>query len=150
MPRLAVTLIPLLLAGLFFAACDGGGDEPDARVSIVDLELGQGPEAAENDTLRVAYEGRLQGTSEIFDSSDRHGGFIDFVLGVGQVIDGWERGLPGMRVGGTRVLTIPPELAYGRRGAGCSTDTTCIVPPNSTLIFQVRLLALNPADPQVP
>ena len=148
MPRLAPPLLALFLTAAL-AACDPSTPDPPARVTIVDLEDGQGRPVEPDDTVRVAYEGRLQSTNELFDTSDRHGGFVDLVLGAGQVIDGLERGLPGMRVGGVRVLIVPPELAYGRRGAGCTADTACVVPPNATLNFRIVLLGINPDDPQL-
>ena len=105
-----------------------------------DVTLGHGAEAAAGRTVRVHYTGWLYdpgaaGTrGRKFDSSrDRREPF-EFRLGAEEVIRGWDEGVAGMRVGGTRVLTIPPALAYGARGAGG------VIPPNATLVFEIELL----------
>ena len=72
-----------------------------------------------------------------FDSSVDRGQPFSFIVGAGQVIDGWDEGVPGMKVGGTRILIIPPEKAYGSTGSGAT------IPPNATLIFEVKLLDVN-------
>ena len=100
-----------------------------------DLALGEGSEAARGNKVTVHYTGWLvDGTK--FDSSKDRGDPFHFNLGAGQVIAGWDEGVTGMKVGGTRKLTSPPELGYGARGAGG------VIPPNATLVFEVELLAL--------
>ena len=85
-----------------------------------------------NCVIEVHYEGRLENGKE-FDSSKKRGQPFQFTLGIGQVIQGWDQGFNGMKVGGKRTLTIPAEMGYGSRAAGS-------IPPNSTLIFDVELL----------
>ena len=97
-----------------------------------DVVVGQGQEAKSGDTLAVHYAGTLADVTK-FDSSYDHGEPIEFKLGAGDVIPGWDLGLLGVRVGGKRNLVIPPELAYGDRSAGP-------IPPNSTLYFTVELV----------
>jgi FKBP-type peptidyl-prolyl cis-trans isomerase FkpA len=105
-----------------------------------DKAAGSGAAAKAGDQVSVHYTGWLFYGGERgkkFDSSKDRGDPFAFVLGAGQVIKGWDEGVQGMRVGGTRVLTIPPGLAYGARGAGG------VIPPNATLIFEVELLAIE-------
>jgi len=103
---------------------------------IEELNLGTGAEATAGNTVVVHYTGWLT-NGEKFDSSlDRNDPF-SFGLGRGQVIAGWDEGVQGMKIGGKRKLTIPPELGYGARGAGG------VIPPNATLVFEVELLGLN-------
>lgn len=102
-----------------------------------DIQVGDGDEAKLRQRVRVHYTGTLaDGT--VFDTSRSRGeqGF-SFMLGVGMVIDGWDVGVQGMRVGGVRKLVIPPELAYGDEGAGN------LIPPGATLHFEIELLAVG-------
>lgn len=137
--RLAVVAACVLaMAGL--AGCSNTPTNPSANVpfSQSDILLGTGTEAAVGKTLTVKYTGWLYDTSQpdrkgvIFDTSVGGDGF-SFVLGAGQVIPGWDQGLPGMRAGGLRRLIIPPSLAYG----GVRRYT---IPPYSTLIFDIELV----------
>ncbi len=97
-----------------------------------DTVVGSGTSAEAGDSITAHYTGRLA-NGTVFDSSVAHGGPITFVLGVGQVIRGWDEGIIGMKEGGKRILTISSEYAYGPRQVGS-------IPPNSTLIFEVELL----------
>ena len=106
-------------------------------LEIEDMEVGTGIEAANGDRVTVHYTGWLiDGTK--FDSSIDRGQPFVFSLGAGQVIQGWDRGVRGMQVGGVRRLTIPPELAYGDRPVGGG-----LIPANSTLVFEVKLLEIG-------
>jgi FKBP-type peptidyl-prolyl cis-trans isomerase len=147
--RLAV----LLPAVLLLAACDLNDfrsrpvSDPNAFAAILDVQPdklttsptglryrdlapGSGAEAKPGETLKVRYTGWLS-NGQKFDS-----GVFSFVLGRQQVIEGWDQGLEGMRVGGRRKLVIPPELGYGSRDMGQ-------IPPNSTLVFDVELLGIG-------
>ena len=110
--------------------------DPNAKLVMKDLVVGKGAEAKAGDKVKVQYVGKLTNGTE-FDASRKHGndGFT-FPLGAGRVIKGWDQGVAGMKVGGKRHLTIPPELGYGARGAGGS------IPPNSTLEFDVELVEI--------
>ncbi len=103
---------------------------------IEDLVIGDGAEAAAGMEVTVHYIGLLTDGSKFDSSKDRNDPFV-FPLGEGRVIKGWDEGVQGMKVGGTRNLTIPPELGYGARGAGG------VIPPNATLVFEVELLAID-------
>lgn len=98
-----------------------------------DLVVGQGAEATAKKRVFVHYTGTLTNGTKFDSSRDRNEAF-DFVLGAGQVIKGWDEGVAGMKVGGRRMLTIPPEMGYGARGF------PGLIPPNSTLVFDVELL----------
>jgi FKBP-type peptidyl-prolyl cis-trans isomerase FkpA len=103
---------------------------------IEDLTIGTGDEAVRGQTVAVHYTGWLANGTKFDSSKDRSAPF-DFPLGLGHVIAGWDEGVLGMRVGGTRKLIIPPEMGYGSRGAGG------VIPPNATLVFEVELLAVR-------
>src|SRR6476661_488327 len=100
-----------------------------------DIKQGTGDVATAGKTVSVHYTGWLTNGTK-FDSSKDRGDPFEFPLGGGRVIKGWDEGVEGMKVGGTRKLTIPPELGYGSRGAGG------VIPPNATLVFEVELLAV--------
>jgi peptidyl-prolyl cis-trans isomerase A (cyclophilin A) len=105
----------------------------DGGLGIVDLVVGNGPEAAKGDKVKVHYVGTLTNGTE-FDSSRKHNEPFDFQIGRGEVIKGWDQGVPGMKVGGKRKLTVPANLGYGARGS------PPVIPPNATLVFEVELL----------
>ena len=105
-------------------------------LQIEDLRQGNGAEARNGQSVTVHYVGTLVSGSKFDSSRDRGEGFT-FKLGAGQVIKGWDQGVLGMKVGQLRKLTIPPELAYGARGF------PPVIPPNSTLVFEVELLAVK-------
>ncbi len=109
-----------------------------SNLLVQDTAVGTGATAEPGDQVQVEYIGKLQ-DGTIFDQSSNHGGSFTFVLGAGQVIPGWDQGLVGMKVGGERILTIPPDLAYGNQQAGT-------IPPNSTLVFDVKLIGVTPAS----
>jgi FKBP-type peptidyl-prolyl cis-trans isomerase len=110
---------------------------PPVPLDVKDVAVGKGPAAQAGDKVSVQYVGKLMDGTE-FDSSKKPGRKpFEFVLGKGQVIKGWDQGVAGMKVGGKRKLTIPPELAYGVRGH------PPVIPPNSTLQFDVELLSIN-------
>jgi FKBP-type peptidyl-prolyl cis-trans isomerase len=101
-------------------------------MQLVDEVAGTGVEATAGKKVTVHYVGKLEDGAK-FDSSVDRGQPFTFNLGVGEVIRGWDEGVAGMKVGGKRKLTIPPELGYGSQAVG-------VIPPNSTLIFEVELL----------
>ena len=105
-------------------------------LTIEDTVLGEGAAAAAGRDVVVHYAGWLADGTQ-FDSSKEKQEPFEFTLGKKEVIDGWEEGLSGMKVGGTRKLVVPPQLAYGEEGAG---DT---IPPNATLTFEVELLSVS-------
>lgn len=108
-------------------------------LDVVDTEVGTGTAVAENDFVKVHYTGFLAEDNTQFDSSLDRGTPFRFQVGSGQVISGWEKGLIGMREGGSRTLTLAPEFGYGERGAGN------VIPPNATLVFEIELLEVTPA-----
>jgi FKBP-type peptidyl-prolyl cis-trans isomerase len=139
--------IALLLAGLVSAACGRGSEGPMADSGITalqktDVSVGSGAEAKTGSTAQVHYTGWLYDAAAAdhhgkeFDSS-RGGSPFEFRVGAGEVIQGWDEGVAGMKVGGKRVLTIPPALGYGARGAPGA------IPPNATLVFEVELMGVR-------
>ena len=107
-----------------------------SELIIEDLVIGSGDTAKAGQRVSVHYTGWLTNGQKFDSSVDRNDPF-EFKLGMGQVIAGWDQGVAGMQVGGKRKLTIPPNLAYGARGAGG------VIPPNATLVFEVELLGVN-------
>ena len=107
-----------------------------SELEIEDQIVGDGDEAVAGQTVEVHYTGWLTDGTRFDSSHDRNQTF-SFKLGAGQVISGWDQGVAGMKIGGTRKLTIPPEMGYGERGAGG------IIPPNATLVFKVELIGLS-------
>jgi peptidylprolyl isomerase len=110
---------------------------PPVDLEIIDVVEGEGPEATSGSTVRVHYVGVAHSTGEEFDASYNRGAPLEFRLGVGQVIQGWDTGVQGMKVGGRRRLVIPPHLAYGERGAGG------VIQPGETLIFVCDLVSVD-------
>src|ERR1700752_2014694 len=108
---------------------------PPKALEITDIWEGDGKVAGAGDTVEVHYVGVAYSTGEEFDASWNRGGPLEFRLGIGQVIQGWDQGCRGMGGGARRKLVIPPDLVYGRRGAGRS------IKPNETLIFVCDLVA---------
>ena len=115
----------------------GDGVKTESGLQYWDITEGTGKVAKEGDGVRVHYTGWLT-TGKKFDSSVDAGRPFRFVLGNGEVIKGWDEGVAGMKVGGKRQLRIPPDLGYGENGTPDGT-----IPPNSTLIFDVRLLSVQ-------
>jgi len=105
-------------------------------LEIEDQIVGEGDEAVAGQTVEVHYTGWLTDGTK-FDSSHDRDQTFSFKLGGGQVIAGWDQGVAGMKIGGTRKLTIPADLGYGERGAGG------VIPPNATLVFKVELIGLS-------
>ncbi|HYM15536.1 MAG TPA: FKBP-type peptidyl-prolyl cis-trans isomerase [Dehalococcoidia bacterium] len=105
-------------------------------LSYVDEIVGTGDSPTKGKKVRVHYTGRLTDGKK-FDSSVDRGQPFEFVIGVGQVIQGWDEGVASMKVGGKRTLTIPAALGYGARGAGSA------IPPNAVLVFDVELLGVG-------
>ena len=107
-----------------------------ADLKMEDLVVGTGDEAKKGKMVSVHYTGWLTDGKK-FDSSKDRGQPFGFPLGAGHVIAGWDQGVVGMKVGGKRKLTIPPDLGYGERGAAGA------IPPNATLVFEVELLGVK-------
>ena len=130
----SIILSALLVFGM---GCNKGNtEEMENGLIIEDLVVGEGTEAQDYNKVVVNYTGELE-DGTVFDSSLNPGREpFTFTLGVGSVIKGWDLGVKGMKVGGKRKLTIPPELGYGERNTG-------VIPPNSTLIFEVDLLEVE-------
>jgi FKBP-type peptidyl-prolyl cis-trans isomerase FkpA len=137
------SLLAYIVTTAFLAACGGDGGSsnaptPTAPFSQTDLRTGSGREAVNGSRITVNYSGWFYDPSQaeqkgrLFDTSMGRQPYT-LTLGAGQVIQGWDRGLVGMKAGGVRRLVIPPELAYGASGYGQ-------IPPNATLVFEVELL----------
>ena len=122
-----------LRANAFVEAADNKGNIK--RMVIDDIKIGTGEEVQAGDVVSVHYVGQLQNGQE-FDSSKKRGEPFEFTVGAGRVIQGWEEGVVGMKVGGERVLVIPSEKAYGEAGIGP-------IPGNATLVFSIELLEIK-------
>ena len=150
------TLLLVVCLIVVISACSKKGDAPVSKTAtpapatavpaqlvaavtelkIEDTQVGSGKVAETGQNVTVHYTGWLTNGTK-FDSSKDHGQPFTFPLGGGRVIKGWDKGVAGMKVGGVRKLTIPPDLGYGSRGAGG------VIPPNATLVFEVELLGVN-------
>jgi peptidylprolyl isomerase len=165
--RAVLSVVAAMAAGLLLASCSSDGDdaetvdeipesavdldakpdtaavlpsdrgEPPTELEIRDLVEGEGDEASAGDVVSVHYVGVDWEAGEQFDASWDRGQPFTFELGAGRVIAGWDQGVVGMQVGGRRVLTIPPDLAYGEQGAGD------VIGPGATLVFVVDLLEVG-------
>jgi FKBP-type peptidyl-prolyl cis-trans isomerase len=133
----------ILAAGALAMLSACGGPAGVSEMIITDVVAGTGSEAAPGRMVRVHYTGWLYDPSQAdnkgakFDSSKDSNRPFDFSLGAGEVIKGWDEGVKGMKVGGRRMLTIPPAMGYGAQGAGG------VIPPNATLLFEVELLEVR-------
>ncbi len=112
-------------------------ETPSVELQLEDIEVGDGEEALKGQTVEVHYLGVSWANGKEFDASWNRGNTFKFKLGMGQVISGWDQGVAGMRVGGRRRITIPPHLAYGKRGAGG------VIGPDETLVFVVDLVSVQ-------
>ena len=148
MKKLFVTIILLLSFGSTWAidiTLEKTSKEENkmTELTTIDNQLGEGREAKKGLTITVHYSGWSYDENEDdkkgnkFDSSKDRNEPFTFVLGVGQVIKGWDDGFAGMKIGGTRTIIIPSEMGYGSRGAGS------VIPPNADLIFDVELLGIQ-------
>jgi len=138
LPLLAITIV-VMGAGLSGCGCQTETAVPSTQADSLVIEdevVGTGLAAERGDVVTVHYTGWLTDGTK-FDSSVDRGEPFTFTLGAGQVIAGWDIGVAGMKVGGTRKLTIPSRLGYGTQGAGG------VIPPNATLIFEVELLKID-------
>ena len=144
--RTTIIVVVLLLAGgaltYLMMTGSGGGSDGDviataSGLQYIDLKIGTGREAKKGDTVAVHYTGKLK-TGVKFDSSLDRGKPFTFSIGAGDVIKGWDEGVPGMKVGGRRKLIVPADLGYGSREAGDGK-----IPPNSTLVFDIELISVR-------
>lgn len=148
MKTLALVTALAIAGGVGFSACNKKSDDAAGSAAkgasapqnggglmIEEVKAGDGALATKGKTVSVHYTGTLTNGTK-FDSSLDRGQPIEFILGSGMVIKGWDQGIEGMKVGGKRKLTLPPELGYGAKGAPPE------IPPNATLVFEVELLAV--------
>lgn len=136
-----IALVPLMMFSANEAPkgptkVEGAGVTTPSGLKYWDVKVGSGAEAKFHSKVHVHYTGWLENGTK-FDSSVDRGQPLVFPVGVGRVIKGWDEGITGMKVGGKRQLRIPPQLGYGKRGAGS------VIPPDATLIFDVELVAVD-------
>ena len=142
----AILVVILIVAGIAILASNKKGEntnsdnqagqtEANVDLKIEDLKVGEGAEAKAGNLVKVNYTGTLTDGTKFDSSYDRNEPF-EFTLGAGQVIEGWDKGFAGMKVGGQRKLTIPPSMGYGDQTVGS-------IPANSTLVFEVELLEVK-------
>ena len=128
--------IPVMIFMILFAGCSKDKEAMNGELIIEDLKVGEGSEVVKYNIVTVNYTGWLTDGTK-FDSSLNPGRSpFRFTVGGGQVIKGWDEGLIGMKVGGKRKLTIPPSMGYGNQDMG-------VIPPNSTLVFEIDLLIIE-------
>ena len=128
--------IPVMIIMILFTGCSKDKEIMNGELIIEDLKVGEGSEVVKYNIVTVNYTGWLTDGTK-FDSSLNPGRSpFRFTVGGGQVIKGWDEGLIGMKVGGNRKLTIPPSMGYGNQDMG-------VIPPNSTLIFEIDLLIIE-------
>ncbi|HEY4487336.1 MAG TPA: FKBP-type peptidyl-prolyl cis-trans isomerase [Candidatus Paceibacterota bacterium] len=126
------------------AASTAAASSTLGQVQGQDVSIGTGVEAKPGDIVSVLYVGKLQ-DGTVFDSSEAHGGQpLKFALGTNELIPGFQIGVNGMKVGGERVLAIPPALGYGDKDVTDPATSKVIVPANSTILFNVKLVAVEP------
>lgn len=134
-----LNILHMIIASILLSSigCEEKIEIMTNELIVEDIVVGSGAEAKSMDNVTVDYTGELvDGT--IFDSSKNpNRDPFSFIVGNGTVIKGWDEGVPGMKVGGTRKLTIPPNMGYGAQGAGS------VIPPNATLIFEIELLKVE-------
>ncbi len=145
-PFMLFVILGIIALGVFvyfIFGLNGGSSDKTAvntasptDLKIEDIKIGTGREVKSGDTVVINYIGTLPNGSKFDSSYDRNEPFTT-QIGVGQVIKGWDLGVPGMKIGGKRKLTIPSDLGYGATGAGG------VIPPNATLIFEVELLDIK-------
>jgi peptidylprolyl isomerase len=147
---LPIVIILVILAGIIYllsepvsqnntptnSQASSSASSPSSQLKVEDTKIGEGREVKSGDTVSIHYTGTLENGTKFDSSYDRKEPF-ETKIGVGQVIKGWDEGVVGMKVGGKRHLVIPPDLGYGPDGSPPA------IPPNSTLIFDVELVAIK-------
>lgn len=134
-------ILSFFLAALLLTSCSSMKTTPTTSTTTSELKtedttIGDGDTSETGDTVEVNYTGMLE-DGTVFDSSKKHNQTFTFTLGAGQVIQGWDEGVPGMKVGGERTLTIPSDMAYGKQGI------PGVIPGGATLIFDVELVSIK-------
>lgn len=132
-PLFQYSILDIFLKNL--SGATSGGSAISGNLIMQDIIVGEGREAAIGDTITVHYVGAFE-DGTVFDDSNKRGRPFSFLLGSGQVIDGWDKGIVGMKAGGKRILIVPPRLGYGDEGNGS-------IPPGAVLIFEVVLLKIE-------
>lgn len=137
------TLATLVFSAILLSSCNStqtmkepSTENTSTELGMEDTVVGTGEEAQVGDTVEVHYTGTLEDGTKFDSSKDRDQTF-SFTIGEGQVIEGWEKGVPGMKVGGTRILTIPSDMAYGDYGI------SGVIPGGATLTFEVELISIS-------